>query len=228
VWDTTLFVAKAATPCKPFCKTPLPQNCSKDLVRGLAFNVCRQELYAAHGPVTTVIYVADPTNCKFLFRRCCKKGNAGDWHGLAFVPGWTLRQVSKGCTAPPCPSCPTMMAGPYGGDSSLGNTAFGIKIENAPTGSFGFLLLKAGPCGPGINLPFLCGPLHPLPPDLVFAATLTGMGTCGGSAEIPLPLPPNPALCKSAICAQWVVLCTGGAGIGYGLSNAFFFSIASS
>ena len=227
-WNTTLMVAPANNPCNPVCKWLLPQNCTRQLITGLAYNACRGELYATDGQITQVVRVINPLNCQFKASHCCKKGLAGDWKGLCFVPGWTRVNVSKSCSKLPCQNCPNMVSNLTGGDTSLGNPDFGFTLTGAPTGSTGILLVKPGSCGPPLNIPFLCGPLYAFPAGLIQAVTLGGTGTCGGSANVNLPLPPTTIICGAKLCAQWLVFCTGGGGIGFGVSNAIEFTIASS
>ncbi|MFQ5505062.1 MAG: hypothetical protein ACE5F1_09740 [Planctomycetota bacterium] len=218
-WSTLLWVAAGATPCQISCERPL-FNCSKNPVTGLAYDACKRKLYATDGQVTQTVVVVDPKTCSLKSGACCQKQITPVWRGLAVVPGWTKKSLGSSCTAKPCPSCPGMIAS-CAGDPGLGNT-FRYSLKNAPAPSFAILVLKAGPCGPGFLLPPpLCGRWFLLPSLVSFPPhTLTGPGTCSGTAHQGLPIPADRRLCGIVLCAQWFVLCRGATGLGLGLSNA--------
>ncbi len=238
-WQNVLMVARANTPCKPFCKIPLKQ-CFNGMITGLAYDCCTnvlpgttaRGLYATYGNVTQRLFVFDPFKCQIkIDPNCCKKGNR-PWRGLAIIPGWKSGRFGKSCSGKPCPNCPLMTAGLAGGDPSLGNSNFRYVLGNAPGGKLAFLFMNGGNCTNGVQLGNFCGLFYPalVPSPFYFGPTvISGMG-CLGSAVQPLPIPPIPSLCGRTFCGQFLVLCfkTNPFTIGFSMSNAVSFTVTSS
>ncbi len=225
-YQNFIYVMDGKSPCKIVCKKQL-NGCSRRLITGLAWDTCKKKLYATDGQITQTIHIPQPRSCLWTaILVCCKKQLSPAWRGLALVPGWTKKLTGKPCTTKPCAPCTTMSIGSIG-DPSIGN-AFQIRITGAPTGAFGLLYVKAGPCGSGVPLPKpFCGRFYPFPPLLSYpSVVLNGTGTCGGNASHSLPIPLNPSLCGQSLCAQWFVLCLSTQGVGTGLSQGMEFTIA--
>lgn len=227
-YQTVLFQAPASKPCSPVCKWVIPSKCSKKPVTGLAYNACADMVYATDGAVTSHIRVQDPKKCKFSLVACCKKQLAGDWKGLAMIPGWSLKRVGKSCIGKPCPNCTSMVHHLAGGDTSLGNPDFKLMLSNAPANQIGILYIKLGAAGAGIQPNFLCAPFYAFPPALFVVTGLPGVAPCGGKGQVSLPLPNSKKLCGLKLTTQWLVLCKKGNNFGLSLSNALEFSLASS
>lgn len=226
-YSNALYVSSASKPCVPICKLPL-DFCSANLITGVAYDACSRQLYLTDGQVTRVMTAVDPSNCKFTIGACCKKQRTTIYRGLAVIPGWTKKSVGKSCTTAPCANCSAMAAN-CEGDPALG-TAFQMTLEDAPSGGFGVLFVKAGPCGPGFALgtPF-CGRFYAAPVALSFPATpIVGTSSCNGTASNALTIPSNPALCGGTLCAQWWVFCASQNQFGFGFSDAMEFQITGS
>ncbi len=229
-FDHMVFVSKASSPCKPFCKAKI-MSCSKKLVTGLAYDNCRRELYATDGQVTQVHFASSKNPCLIKIGKCCKKQITPQYRGLALIPGFKPGVKGKSCTQKPCPTCNSMFASWAGGDPVMGNQNFRLTLNNAPSGGIGIVILKAGSCNnPGF--PFLCGRLYAISGPTIFigASFLGGSGGCSGNGSIPTPLPASPsiakAICGKPLCAQWIVFCKNAIGSGFGgISNAVEFKI---
>jgi len=226
-WTNTLFVARSGMHCQPICKVPLtPCRRTPEPVTGLAYDSWTHRLYAAQGRDTLVVDVQDPLKCVIKSLACCNKQWGSDWAGLAVVPGWKQRSIDKSCLRQDCPVCTAMVSKLTGGDPSIGNQDFGLQLANGPAGRFALVVFGAGGCTKGLSIPVLCAPFYPnlsllaLSPPL----TLTGTGTCLGSATAALPLPPDPGLCGATLCTQWIVFCLPV----LGASNAIEFTITGS
>lgn len=119
--------------------------------------------------------------------------------------------VGCGCAA---------ITGAPGGLPVLGNAGFAIDATRARVGSFAVLNLSIAPAliplGFGCNL-LIAPPLISLPAVPVVP---TGPGPCGGTATLPLPIPPNAVLLVGTpFYLQWVFLPVPGP-LGFELSDA--------
>ena len=224
------FVSKASSPCKPICKIKILPASTK-LVTGLAFDNCHRGLFATDGQITQAHYFSKGNHCQPKIGGPCKKQNAPKWQGLCIIPGQKQINYGKSCTSKPCQSCPSMNAGTTGGDPVFGNSTFGFRLNNAPTGSIGIFLLRYGPLSP-TGVPMLCGKLYATNGPIVYVgfSALGGSGTCGGNSILPFPLPSGPgahnALCGKPLSGQWIVYCKSGSLTGFGgVSNAFQFQV---
>lgn len=227
-YQNVLFVSKASSPCTPVCQTKY-FLCSNNLVTGLAYDACSKTLYATDGQVTEAIVVSNPLNCQIGQGTCCPKQTAPTWRGLAIVPGWKQNQTGMSCTGGNCPTCPTMSAF-TAGDPSLGSP-FVIGLQNAPANSFAALYFKiGGPASPGLSLPSpFCGTFYAFPWALSYPPSPTlGGSACSGQVQKILPIPPFASFCGLQLTTQWLVICPGTAGFGFGFSQAIDFTITSS
>ena len=123
------------------------------------------------------------------------------------------RNYGAGC------GCAAITGAP-GGLPVLGNAAFALDATRAPVGSFAVLNLSIAPAliplGFGCNL-LIAPPLLSLPAVPVVP---TGAGPCGGTATLPLPIPPNAVLLVGTpFYLQWVFLPVPGP-LGFELSDA--------
>ena len=201
-------------------------------VTGLGYDSCTQRLYATDGLGTRVLLLIDPA--KGVFRdltganACCQFSGTGRWQGLAVVPNWTKKEVGKSCLDSGCGTCTGTKLDLVGGDASLGNKDFGLKLSGAPVNSQGLFFISIGNCSTGVSIPGLCGPIHvsltPPFPALVGSFATTGSTTCTAKATVVLGIPADAALCKVSLCTQWLVLCQG-SGNPSGLTNAVEFTI---
>ncbi len=228
-WQNIIYAARAGSPCKLICKSPLVPNCQNGFIAGLAYDNRRGILYMTYGAMTKRVFV-DLKTCFFKFdTACCRKGNR-PWRGLALIPGWIKIPVGKPCAGKGCRLCLNMSPVTAGGDPALGNTGFRVHLANGPAGRWGFLVLGAGNCTKGISIPGLCGPLYPsfwIPPLVLGPHMILGR-LCSGTTGQPLPIPVDARLAGQALCAQWLVLCRAGTGLGISMSNAITFTIADS
>ncbi len=229
-FNHVVFVSKASSPCKPFCKAKI-MTCSKNFVTGLAYDNCMHELYATDGKVTQIHFTSTKNPCLIKLGPCCKKQIPSRYRGLSLIPGFKPGVKGKSCSQKPCPTCNSMFASWGGGDPVLGNQNFKLTLHNAPSGGLGIAILKAGPCS-NQGIPFLCGKFYAIngPTILVGATFLAGSGGCSGNGAIAAPLPAAPqiahAICGKPLCAQWLVYCKNAMGSGFGgISNAVEFRI---
>jgi hypothetical protein len=142
--------------------------------------------------------------------------NGETWYGLD-IESEHARSAGKSCTARSCPVCPNMALHAVG-DPAIGNSQFGARFADAPTGGVGLVFLGPGPCQvPG--LPVLCGELYmQLPLFLLGAVGLAGGAICDGQGFVPAGIPNDHSLCGGIACLQGVVICFG-TPIGVGLTN---------
>lgn len=227
-WDTEIWVSQAAAPCQILCKQTL-FSCTASLVTGLAYESCKQRLYATDGQVTQSFTVIDAATCQFKVGGCCKKQLSPTYRGLALVPARNQSLVGKPCSRKPCVFCPNIAISSYG-DPALGST-FRVNLNNAPVGSTAYLFGKVGTCGAGLSLsaPF-CGIMYGDPGQILLPPIpTTGTTACDGSAGWNLQIPANPGLCGLTLCMQWCFACPSATNVaGLGLSQALQFSITGS
>ena len=103
----------------------------------------------------------------------------------------------------------------------LGNPTFQLSLTGAQVGSVMAIGVSPGGCNtPG--LPVFCGQWHPALATTFFFPTVpvAGAGVCQGSAQMPVPIPTNFALCGAPLCFQSVVVCVSAVGPGINLTNA--------
>ena len=234
-WASDLQVIDPGASMNLVTTIPLPMPAGPngpEPVSGAGYDARTRILYATDGARTVQGRVVDPNQGKVAWNnRACAKGLAGEYAGLAVIPGWTRRNLGSSCLGAPCSSCPGMAGSTVGGDPALGNESFGFLLAGAPLQASAFLLLGGGTATGGLQLPFLCGPLYPAfnPPPLVAGPHPTqGSAICGGSARAPLPVPVDPVLAGAPFCAQWILVCRGPGGTGLGISQAVEFTLAGS
>jgi len=198
-------------------------------VTGLAYDSGSNLIYATDGGQTLVGLVGDPDKGTVTWSKiACNKNLAGNYVGLAIIPGWSQVSLGANCLGAPCANCTGMTNSAVGGDPVLGNSHFSVQLNNAPLGAAAFLILGGGACTTGTNIPILCGPLFTAfypPPLIVGPLTLTGSTSCGGFGSAPLPIPVEAVLAGAKFCAQWVVACQKSTSLGLGVSKALEFNI---
>jgi hypothetical protein len=216
--------ASLNNPCNIVCRMPL-QGCGSAVlgpVRGLCYDECRQVLHVTDGTQTLSLRRSGPSPCAFQPIGCCNPspGVGGyDWVGFDVEPQHA-RPVGASCLGRNCPACPGMALSTLG-DPVLGNPTFQVAVSGAPPA--GVLALGISPGGclvPGF--PIFCGQWHPMLAGTIFlpAVPLGGAAPCGGTAQVPLPIPTNFALCGAPLCFQGVIACASPVGFGIGLTNA--------
>ncbi|MHC4078235.1 MAG: hypothetical protein ACYST0_07305, partial [Planctomycetota bacterium] len=233
-WINTVHVVLRGRPCtdlSTFSVNYCAQRPGSPL-SGLGYDACSQRLYATDGKGIRVLLLTDPVKGVFKdltgTNACCQFTGIGVWMGLAVVPNWSRTIVGKSCLDKPCGNCTGMQLGLIGGDASLGNRDFGIRLSGAPTGSRGLFYVALGNCTKGVQFPGLCGPIHTslTPPWPLLAGSYAAQGStpCSGQATVVIGVPPDPALCKVTACTQWLVVCPTALNWA-GLTNAVQFTI---
>ncbi|MCB9882586.1 MAG: hypothetical protein H6834_12420 [Planctomycetes bacterium] len=123
------------------------------------------------------------------------------------------RTYGNPCTGGSCPTCvPTIGTR---GDAVTPTNCFGVRLNNAPGGSFAWLMLDIVP----ISVPFACGTLLVNPGIVLPYGSVGGTpGLCDGAAGIPLPIASNPAFCGATFYFQWLMFCPpSGIGLSEGM-----------
>jgi hypothetical protein len=219
-----LLGAQLGSPCTIACRMPL-LDCGATLlgpVRGVAYERCRQLLYLTDGVRTLTMRRTGPGLCAFTPVACCaaspQLGPYG-WVGFDVEPEHA-RPVGNACLNSNCGGCSSMALDAQG-DPVLGNPTFQLQLTGAPLNSVIALALSPGACNtPG--LPIFCGQWHSAIANTFFfpALTVTGAAPCQGTAQVPLALPNNAALCGASLCLQGLLVCLSATGTGVGLTNA--------
>ena len=218
-----VLVSQLAAPCIVISQFPVPACVAAfGPVLGLACDWGNQILYATDGIGTVAMnYAFVAPNVVLLGVNCCPPiAPALDpMIGLAVRPG-RATSVGGPCANGSCPACPQIHS--LLNDPCLGNAAFSLALDQAPSTSIALLAIGAGPCMvPGPVAPPLCGPLHTIPFLGTLGPVLTGggFGPCDGSAVFNLPLPVAPGLAGLVFSSQAVTVCLGGGVLGFGMSN---------
>jgi hypothetical protein len=222
--NTVVWAAPWTAPCAPVCSVPLGP-CGTTLlgpVTGLAYDDCSDTLYATDGRIIANVPFLQPPCLTGLATRCCQTGTAESWYGLDLEPSHAVVRGSA-CLTAPCPACNQLRLEAIG-DPTLGNPAFVLRVAAAPDGALVFPLLGRGPATAGV--PALCGLFHLLlpPAPLVLPQVATSGMQCSAGATVPLPIPPDLALCGANLCTQAVVVCLQG--LGTGLTNALDLTVS--
>jgi hypothetical protein len=217
-------VAQIATPCQFFQRQTV-SGCLVGTafgpVTGLAVDWCRQILYLTNGRQSQAwnYTVLPGPVLTFAAAGCCTLPTGSDpIIGLCVRPGGAT-PTGNPCANGSCPNCP--MVHSLRNEPNLGNFAFTLGLDSAPTGQLAWCVIGAGPCmPPGLLFPPLCGPIFtPGPLGTLGPMPTGGLGACNGSANFALPLPVIPTLCGAVLSSQCVVLCvTAAGGIGTALS----------
>ncbi|MEE2887164.1 MAG: hypothetical protein VX951_07005 [Planctomycetota bacterium] len=225
-----IFVSRADQPGVPFCRFGIVVDSAKCLnvrlgpISGLAYDVSNRQLYVTDG--RTLVYgklsLTQSTTgwvCRFAHSGCCTNLSSEPLVGLAMAPPASLN-VGRPCAVGGCAPCANMRSGSIG-DAVLGNPAFQLTLDNAPT-NFRMALLGIGfgPCGAtGFDLG-LCGVVRiAIAPFRPLILPIPGSGTgggCNGAVRLPLPVPVDEALLNVQLSTQWVLLCPNN---GNGTSN---------
>lgn len=233
-WINTIHVAPRAKPCTDLATFGVNYCGARpgSPLSGLGYDACRRRLYATDGKGIRSLLLTDPA--KGVFRDltgtnpCCQFTGIGVWMGLAVVPNWTRTIVGKSCLQTPCGNCTNMQLDLVGGDASLGNQDFGIRLSGAPVGSRGLFYVALGSCTSGVQFPGLCGPIYTslAPPWPLLVASYTTQGTtqCAAQARVVIPVPADSTLCKTTVCTQWLVVCPSTLNSS-GLTNAVQFTV---
>lgn len=139
---------------------------------------------------------------------CCEFSSRSECYLGFDVEVGPVGTLGSSCVARGCGNCNamTLMAE---GLPVLGNTAFGVRIENAPSNSVGALALSPGPCS---GFSFLCGTFYAgaSPAVVLPLGTLRGGSSCSGSTSLALPIPYDEDFCGAGVCMQAVLLCPSG------------------
>jgi hypothetical protein len=228
-----IHVARQSAPCLPICRIPLTQCALGALfpLQGLAFDACRQVLWATDGRRTVGgTFTLSPLGpCTFTEVQCCADSTGDGIIGLCILPG-TEQSLGQPCTRAPCASCPNMRH-VLGGEPTVGNPAFSLDLIQAPAASNAWVVLNVGPCAlPGTPIGAFCAPLLvPLaPPPLVGGPFATGGAGCTGSVRFGLPVPTDVTLCGVGFSSQFLGLCSGAPQPGTLVSNCVSFAVSPS
>jgi hypothetical protein len=222
--DNRLYVFRRGdTSCTPLCNIEVKTCLTGGLqaIRAMAYDECTDTIYISDGRQTSEqrVVFTPSSRCPILRPvSCCPLNHpAGEmWAGFDIEPTHP-RRLGSGCTQRSCANCPNVTLSALG-DPTIGNSQFGLQIDNGPTGSIGLVFLSPGPCTAGI--PIGCGQFLPaLPPILLPPFGLAGAGACGGTGAVGLPIPNDYSLCNVLLCTQGIILCPG-APVGIGLTNA--------
>jgi len=221
---STFHVAYQTAPCQFwFVQTvgPCVPGMVFGPVTGLAVDWCQSLLYLTDGLQTQSLNYTLGAGGTFMtaIGTCCT------WTGTGPIPdpviGLCVRPGHATTMGPPCangvcPPCP--MQHRLRNDPNLGNLAFTIGLDGAPTGALAWCLIGFGGCaGPGVIVPPLCGPILTPPGGALPPQLIAGAGACGGTANFPMPLPVISGLCGAVLSSQCIVICPGG-GIGTSMS----------
>ena len=226
-----IHVARRGAPCSPICRIPVPACGTTRLgpLTGVAFDPCRNVLWATDGSATVGLRIGGPALCGPVQQvQCCDFPGPGRFVGLAVAPS-RATAVGTNCTSQGCPNCP-QMAHRSVGDAALGNPSFALELVNAPAGARVAMWINAGPCNPGGPIvPPFCGPvLVPIAPPPVVVSLGTGPGLgCSGAVQVPLPIPLDPALCGGVLSSQCFGICTTGL-VGTFVSNCLSWQVTGS
>jgi hypothetical protein len=182
----------------------------------MACDDCRDEIYFSDGTQNAVQAVSWG-NCPTLRSiHCCPFSSPrGElWHGFA-LESFAAQPVGTSCATAPCPTCSGLQLGSIG-DAAIGNTEFGFRIDQGPSGSVAIVLLQAGACTP---IPILCGQFFPAQnPIALLPFALSGTATCNGSGSLKTGIPLDTSLCNGQLCVQGLVICLT-APVGLALTN---------
>jgi hypothetical protein len=210
------FVAPLTAPCVPVCKFGIRvcQTNLMNVVTGVAYDPCKQIIWCTDGNYASGV-AYNRTQCTVIPQLCCKLPiNNLRYCGLCVRPSHATPSGNN-CTTPPnCPNCPSL-AHTTIGDPIVGNSSFGLALQNAPSGGIAWLFLNGGPCTPpGIGMPFLCAGLQvPIVPApwVLGGFPLAGTPPCGGNHTVFFSIPPIPVLCGATLSSQYIGLCKLGA-----------------
>lgn len=191
--------ALQTSPCTPTCTPFNVPSCNGPvpLITGLGFDPCRRALHVTDG---RALYILAITGCTPTFVGCCFVTVSGPQIGLCHLPS---TEVSTGnvCfigSVTPCPPMTHTLVG----DPAIGNSGFGLALNNAPANTFAVLALNFGGCSPGSTFSFLCTDIPSSFPVWDFVPSTGGVG-CGGAGFSPLPIPPVPGLCGVQVSTRW-------------------------
>jgi len=217
-----VWVADNKSRCKVICKATVG-GCLHFYgtdAKGLAYDASKKMLYMTFGAGTVPIQVIDPRKCSFKTGKCCTKQSAGNWQGLAWLPGWSSFKKGTSCMTKGCPFC-NKLALDLVGTPALGNVEFGLRIHEGPTGAASIIAIGPMSCGKGTH--FLCGALW-LPGGSIpiYSGVLKGL-QCQSSTTLPLPVPVDVGLAGAPLCVQAVIACGTS---GFGVTEAIQFTIA--
>ncbi len=216
--------ALLSSPCNILCRMPV-RGCGTAVmgpIRGLCFEECSQTLHLTDGTQTLTMRRSAASPCGFTEVACCNPSpqtGSYAWVGLEVEPQHAAT-IGRSCFGQNCTPCPNMTLGAQG-DAVLGNPTFQLSLTGAQVGSVMAIAVSPGACNvPG--LPVLCGQWHPSLGTTIFFPTVPvgGGGVCQGSAQMPVPIPTNFALCGAPLCFQSVVVCVSAVGAGINLTNA--------
>ncbi|MHC4813638.1 MAG: hypothetical protein ACYTGO_03745 [Planctomycetota bacterium] len=233
-WINTIHVVQRGKPCTDLATFGVNYCGARpgNPLTGLGYDACSQKLYATDGKGVRVLLLTDPAKGAFKdltgTNACCQFTGVGIWMGLDVVPNWSRTIVGKSCVDRPCGNCTNMQLSVIGGDASLGNRDFGIRLSGAPVASQAFFYVALGNCTQGVQYGGLCGPIHTslASPWPVLAGVYPTQGTtqCSGQVTVVTGVPPDPGLCKVTVCTQWLVACPT-ALLWHGLTHGLQFTI---
>ncbi len=220
---TILYVAKASSPCNPFCKWPIIKcpNGPFGPATGLAYDPSTMTVFVTDAKGKTAVVKWDG-KCGFKLVSCCPASPVKRYYGLGLrtaacspyfgTAGKTTR-ASMPCPNQECQTCDPV-PGYAGGPPQVGNLNFRLTMIKGPNPRkyrhFVFLMLNLGNHCRIQALNFPCGPiwLYPVPDSWFYSTLVPSMGgvlKCSLSAQFHLPIPLNPALRCYKFCGQWAV-----------------------
>ena len=220
---TVLYVAKASSPCNPFCKWEVPKCPSGAFgpATGLAFDPCTYTVFVTDAKGKTAV-VKWNGKCGFKLASCCPAAPVKRYYGLglrasACTPYFGTSQKTSWASTP-CPNRECQKCDPIpgyaGGLPQVGNHNFRLTLAKGPNPPkyrhFAFLMLNFANHCKIQPLKFPCGPilLYPVPDAWFYSTLVPSMGgimKCSLSASFRMPIPLNPALCCFKLCGQWAV-----------------------
>jgi len=217
-----VWVADRASRCKILCKVAVG-GCVHFYgtdAKGLAYDACKKTLYMTFGAGTVPIQVVDPRKCQFKTGSCCTKQSAGNFAGLAWVPGWSSFKKGTSCLTKGCPYC-SKLGLDLVGTPAIGNVDFGLSIHDGPTGAASIIAIGPMTCGKGTQ--FLCGAIWLPGGSFPFFSGVLAGPQCQASTTLHLPVPVDTNLCGATLCVQGLIACGTS---GFGITEAIQFSIA--
>jgi hypothetical protein len=217
-----IVVSLLTAPCVPVSQFVLPPCFTAfGAVLGLACDWGNAILYATDGTSTVAMSYtfATPVVTPGAITCCPPIAPAAEpMIGLAIRPG-RATTIGIPCANGPCPNCPQIHS--LRNDPCLGNAAFTLGLDQAPSSAFVLLAIGSGPCmAPGVIAPPLCGPLYTLPLLGTLGPNITGPGLpCSGTTNFNIPLPVSLPLAGVVLSSQCVTICPSSTGLGFGMSN---------
>ncbi len=216
-----IYVARAKTPCKAFCKWEVRFPVMKlGPGTGLTYDCCMGRLVFTDGKWNVIINYKYP--CSFKVFKVCSSYNLF-WYGLglyrsAVEPKFQLSGKKTRAWLPKTsnwyPDCPTV-PGYRNGEPVMGNPYFTLTVSMGPSpkGMHHVAMVMfnwRGKCVPQqLWLPgsqyVIIYPFFDRFFDSYATIVRMGPGKCGISSAFRLPIPVDPVVCGYKFCGQWAV-----------------------